>query len=198
MPNITLIKEKEDSFTAFPQEIEKYFFERNVTLSLYPNDIVSEQETGETTLQITSASQYSSYIDGELNFWRENDPKKILESIVHYNRLQEARRHFDNALNYTHSPSSINNCLDQSVSSLFSGVLSSKSKLAKELLKHKDKTTSFTSGFKAGISSKESTVSSNSEAMQGFYAAMAYKNVFRTYASSAKKSLAEFKTKVVI
>lgn len=195
MTSTIVLEKQEENFTQFPQEIEDFFLKKEPQIKLYPDNISSEEETGATILNITSASQYYDYLVNEINFWKKNDPKNNLETIVCQSRFQSALRSFDLAKNYINSPNSLESYLNQSINNIFSGALSSKTKLVDELLKHKDKSSSYITGFKFGmLINNESNYSLNSDVLQGFYAAMAYRNVFNNYIQCAEETIDNFKT----
>ena len=197
MGNTVLLEKQEEVFTRYSEQVQNFFLKKEVVINLYPNDIVSEQESENTTLKVTSAEQYCDYLDTEIDFWKQNDPNKKLEDIVHYSRLNNAKYHFDNALKYVNSPASMTNYLNQSIGAISTGALSSKTNLAKEVLKHVEKSSNFLSGFKSGmLISSSSTISTYPDVLQGFYAAMIYRNIFNSYAISTKENINEFKTNV--
>ena len=189
--------EPKEKFSNFPSEIENFFLGKEFEIKLYPQEIYSDQEYGSVTLVITSASQYYNYLNEELEFWQQNDPSNRLETIVYQNRFKNAKSQFDNALNYKHSPSSMESYLKQSLTALVPGALSSKAKLAKMLLKLKEKSSQFIAGFKAGVAINNTAgVSTNSDTLQGFYAAMVYRGVFDNYAMLADEDAKIFKANV--
>ena len=195
MSNAVILDQQEESFTKFPQAMEEFFLNNEIIINLYPNDISSEQEVEATSLKITSATQYHDYLSDEITFWHEQDPNNKLGAVAYHGRFRDARRYFDNALSYINSPNSMNNYLKQSIGYILPGALSSKTMLTKELLKYKDKSSYFISGFKAGMSidNNTSNISTNPDAFKGFYIAMAYRNVFNNYAAAAKENIADFK-----
>lgn len=197
MGSTILLEKQEENFTRFSEHIEKFFLEKEIIINLYPTDIVSEQETEITFFKVTSAEQYFDYLDDEITFWIQNDPNKKLEDIAHHSRFQNAKKLFSNALSYPNSQTSMDNYLNQSINAISSGALSSKTNLAKEVLKYVDKSSNFLSGFKAGMLIRgTSAISIYSDTLQGFYAAMAYRNVFDSYAVSAEEKVIEFNTNV--
>ena len=196
MSNTVVLEKQEENYTRFPEEIQNFFLKQEIVIDMYPKDIISDQETGITFFKVTSADQYYDYLSNEINFWKQNDPNKKLESIVCMSRFQKARQYFDNALSYRNS-SSMESYLKQSVDNILNGALSSKTNLAKEVLKYVDKSSNFLSGFKAGmLISSTANISTTPETFQGFYAAMAYRNVFDSYAVSAEEKVIEFNTNV--
>ena len=198
MSNSILLEKPKENFINFNEKVEDFFLKRKVVINLYPNDISCEQEIGETILEISSADQYYDYINREISFWRLNDPSRKLESIVYYNRFQNAKQNFDNALNSGHSSNYMENLLQQSLNSLSQGALSSKTNLAKILLEYINRSSNFISGFKIGmlINGTSSSMSTNSDTFQGFYAAMTYRKIFDNYILSAEEKITEFKSTV--
>lgn len=198
MSNSILLEKPKENFINFNEKVEDFFLKRKVVINLYPNDISCEQEIGETFLEISSADQYYDYINREISFWRLNDPSRKLESIVYYNRFQNAKQNFDNALNSVHSSNYMENLLQQSLNSLSQGALSSKTNLAKILLEYINRSSNFISGFKIGmlINGTSSSMSTNSDTFQGFYAAMTYRKIFDNYILSAEEKITEFKSTV--
>lgn len=193
MASTVTLDKQETSFVLYPKEIEEFFLNNDVTIPLYPNDLFSEQETEALDLKITSASQYNKFLDSEINFWKENDSNQKLDNFVHISRFHEARNHFNTALRYLHSKSSMESYLRQSIKSLSQNVLSSQTKLASELIKYVDKSSSFIEGFRMGLLVKSNTsFSTTSDTLQGFYAAMVYRKVFDTFSESTQESLIKF------
>ena len=197
MGSTILLEKQEENFTRFSEHIENFFLEKEIIINLYPTDIVSEQETEITFFKVTSAEQYFDYLDDEITFWIQNDPNKKLEDIAHHSRFQNAKKLFSNALSYPNSPSSMDNYLNQSINAISSGALSSKTNLTKELLRHMDKSTHFLSGFKSGmLIGSTSSVSTYTDSLCGFAAAMTYRKIFNSYAASVEEQITEFKTNV--
>lgn len=199
MSNTVLLEKPNEVFAKFDEKIESFFTKKDIIINLYPNDIISTQEIGATSLKITSADQYFNYLNSEIEFWKTNDPNKRLESIAYYNRFQSAKQYFDNALKYTHAQNSMENYLQQSVNYISgsSGALSSKTSLARKILEYKDKSSYFLSGFKTGmLINGDNNVGTSSNALQGFYAAMAYRKIFDSYVLKDEEKVTEFKSAV--
>ena len=197
MANAILLEKPEESFTRFPDEIQNFFLNEEIVIDIYPKDLCSEQEISPTFFKITSAEQYYDYLSTEIDFWKTNDSNKKLDSIVNSSKFQNARHCFDLALNNAYSLSSMNNYLKQSINSLSTPPLSSKTRLAKELLNHVNKSSSFISGFRAGMLINSTTsISTNPETFQGFYTAMAYRNIFTNYAITAEEKITDFKVAI--
>ena len=197
MSNTVLLEKQEENFTRFSEQMQDFFLKKEVVINLYPNDIISEEETGITFFKVTSAEQYCDYLDAEINFWIQNDPNNKLEDIAHHSRFQNAKKFFSNALSYPNSPSSMDSYLNQSINAISSGALSSKTDLTKVLLKYIDKSSYFLLGFKAGmLINGASSIYSRPDTFQGFYAAMAYRNVFNRYATSAEEKITGFNANV--
>ena len=115
MSNTVLLEKQEENFTRFSEQMQDFFLKKEVVINLYPNDIVSEQESEATFFNVTSAEQYCDYLDDEIAFWIQNDPNKKLEDIAHHSRFQNAKKLFSNALSYLHDPRSMEIYLNQSI-----------------------------------------------------------------------------------
>ena len=197
MANAILLEKPEESFTRFPDEIQNFFLNEEIVIDIYPKDLCSEQEISPTFFKVTSAEQYYDYLSTEIDFWKINDSKKKLDSIVNSDKFQNARHCFDLALNHVYSLNSMNNYLKQSINSLSTPPLSSKTRLAKELLNHVNKSSSFISGFRVGMLINSTTsISTTPETFQGFYTAMAYRNIFTNYAITAEEKITDFKVAI--
>lgn len=197
MGSTVLLEKQQENFIRFPEKIQAYFLDKEIVIYIYPTDIINEQENNPTFFKVTSADQFYDYLDNEIDFWDKNDSGNKLESIVRQSRFKTAKNHFNNAVTYVNSPGSMENYLRQSIGILRDGALSSKTCLATELLKYVDESSYFITGFRAGmLINSTSSISTYPEVFRGFYAAMAYRNIFKNYALSAEEKIVEFKTNI--
>ena len=192
MPNAIIEKAPQNVFSEYPEPMDK-FFQRNITtIRVIPDGLDASIENIAFDFQITSASQYITYLREEHAFWSKHDPHDKLKSFVKKNNLSSAMSYFDSAhKQYSNNSSGGNGdfYMGQSISAIRSGSLYSKSALAQCLLREMDKGAEFLSGFYSGLStSKNSSVSTNVGSLEGFYAALEY----RKYSDQLKvSSLAE-------
>lgn len=179
MPNAILEKAPQDVFTEFPEKMDEYFQKNAVIIRTMPDGLDTSVEKLTEDFQVASASQYIDYLRGELEFWRESDPKEKLKEFVKMGSIANAISNFETAHRQClNSPSSgnVDYYLNQSVSIIRSGTLYSKSALAQHLLSFLDRSSEFFSGFRAGLSAaKNTSVSSHVGSLEGFYAALEYR-----------------------
>ena len=186
MANEILLEKQEENFTRYPELVQNFFFRKEIVIPLFPKNIFTDNELGEKEIKITSAEQYYDYLSDEFNFWKERDPDNKLESIVYFSRY-----------NNLHSQSTVENYLNQSINHVSSGVLSSKTKLAKEILKYIDKSNHFISGFRMGMLIKSTdSITATPDTFQGFYAAMIFRNAFEYYAQTSKENILTFENNI--
>ena len=195
MKNIIGLEKQNEKPLLFPEEIEKYFSEGNIVINLYPQDIISEQEQGIIDFKATSATQYYEYITSEITFWTKVDPGNKLNAITNKGKFQEAKNQFDYAMRNIGSPSTFKQYLDRSVANVSKQTLSSKTKLAQILIQYIDKPALFLDGFRIGMRvNGSSNFSINTDMLQGFLAAMSYRDCYKGYVQVAEEHMTSFTT----
>ena len=190
----------ENMVTAYPEKVDEYFRVNEVFIKKIPREIDCIQEIGNSQTRITSAYKYNEYLTTEISFWKENDPRNTMESVVNLTRLKNAKTYFDNAIRYYKSNmlSDGKIALDTSVRYMNEGVLYSKTKLAKFILSFKGKETTFFDSFKYHLSSanRTTTIQNNPASFEGANAAMAYKKVMKDTYERAEQSILEFNSNI--
>lgn len=182
MALIVDLAEKKEKNGIYHELIDQYFLNNTVFIAACPSDISKMKEKEFPQRRITSAKKYVDYLDEEYEFWKNADPRKKLQSIVHCDRLISARDGFEQALRYLNSPLSLANSLDQSTTHVRNGVLYSKTKLSHFWLNYLDRSTSFIAGLKIGISDNLSNpIPTTVDGWEGFSAAMIYKKHTRIF-----------------
>lgn len=179
-PTITLPKTK-DAFSAYPEAMNQYFETNDIIIKTFPLEFSKIEETEFLEVKVTSADQYIEYIESEIDFWERNDPQKKLNSISKANLLTNAKNQFASALNsYKINSANSNNLLKQSVSSLATGVLYSRTKLANKILQILDQSSGFIQGFRVGLlDNKTTAVGPFAENFDGYIAALSYRGILK-------------------
>ena len=185
------IATKEKHLTIYPVYADSYFLSKEIIIRGIPDGILEVLETKKLETKIKSASQYNDYLVEEIAFWKNNDPQNILEQYTRYNNLNYALNDFRQALSYYSSGpsylSSANNQMQQSINRIVGGHLSSKSKLAKFLIRNIDKGKSFIEGFMASLSqNRNQSIPTSINGVEGFITGLEYsKKIKNLLASSA-------------
>lgn len=164
-------------FSDFPQRMNDYFAKNNVVIKVVPADLDRSFEAVCQDFQVTSADQYHTYLQAELEFWQVADPNKKLTTITQHDRLKTALDHFNTAKRYcgTSNESQVPNTLKTSQNALVNGVLSSNSKLASFVLRYVDATPAFITGLKYGLSANKTAFSpKNVDEINGVIIALSY------------------------
>ena len=199
MALIVDLAEKKEKNGIYHELIDQYFLNNTVFIAAFPSDISKMEEKEFPKRRITSAKEYVDYLDEEYEFWKNADPRKKLQSIVHCDRLISARQGFEQALRYLNSPLSLANSLDQSTAHVRNGVLYSKTKLSHFLLNYLDRSTSFIAGLKIGISDNLSNpIPTTVDGWEGFSAAMIYKKTYEDILSVSSDVIKDFNQNIEI
>ena len=193
MPELVKDLEQEEKFSPYPEQVDKYFQDNEIIIRTFPQEMSMVAEFEFPDFRVTSAKQYMDYLDEEIEFWQSKDPNQKLKSIVQYGNSTIAKQEFENAIKNIGSPSYFQNSLKNSVSRVRTGILYSKTKLAQILLEYIDRSKNFFDGFKAGILDNKSTsVSTNTDNLEGFLAALEYRETYRKYISYSEDTIKEF------
>lgn len=174
---------------TFPQYIEKFFSEGKIIIKTFPDALISIKEPECLNIKITSAQQYIDYLETEIAFWKENDPKNKLESFTGFSLLTSAKNSFENAVK---SVSSYNTYFKSSVESLSKGTLYSQSHLAKILINHIDKPSYFFDGFRYSLLSPPSGNITTATGIEGYLEGREYRNKQKQYADISCKQKEEY------
>lgn len=200
MPDTILEKEPHSKFSEYPKKMDDYFQKNTITIRIVPDSLDPSIEKVVTNFQITSATQYANYLQEELKFWKENDPKEKLKDFVKKQALYNALSNFETA--HTHyekypTSSSADYYMDQSIAAIRTGTLYSKSALAHYLLSLLDKGPEFFSGFRYGlIVSKSTSFSVCVGSLEGFLAALEYRRFINELNLSCSVDVQLFKENV--
>lgn len=176
MSNAIVEKEPQDVLSIYPEQMDKYFVTNITTIHVLPDNLDSSIEKLTADFQITCATQYIAYLQEELDFWKQHDPKDRLKDFVKKSALTNAISNFRSAQGQYENRSNGDYYMSQSISQIRSGTLYSKSALAQYLLSVMDRGQEFLTGFRYGLSSsKSSSFSTNTGSLEGFYAALEYR-----------------------
>ena len=184
-----------EPFTEFPQSMDNYFEKNEVMVKVLPDGVLPDIEKNAVSFRILSASQYHSYLVGEIEFWKTHDEKNKLKEFHYISKLELALSHFKTAYNHSHNTqtSTVENYLRESTNAIKTGTLYSKCALSKHILKYIDQSQEFFNGFRQGISAgKSGSVSTNIGTLEGFLAALAYRKFVKNLHLSARKEIDEY------
>lgn len=193
---VVLQVENKKSFSSFPEEMEKYFLGKDITVKIIPADFLPELRRRYKDVKITSAKQLANFIDEELSFWGEKDTKNIFSDITKITTLRSAKTSFENAAEQfrMNQPSSGRNALAQCISALSGGVLYSKTTLAKYMVENlTDASSEVIRGFKCGLlKSKNSSLQSITGDYEGFLWALQFRKIINQLTSPSEEEIARF------
>ena len=187
-------------FTPYPEEIDKYFQEKQVMIKTIPSELVGVSEVEFPNFQITSAQQYYDYLVLEIEFWKQYDKENHMQDIVNRSRLENAKNNFENALKSYQSNNlgNIKTQMDSSITSLSTGSLYSKTKLANFLLQYQQRESKFFSGFKRMLLKEGgSSVNWSPSELEGANVALLYKGVFASSKELSEKHIANLEQGVL-
>ena len=179
-------------FSKYPQSMNEYFEKTVVTIKTIPVEFSNVNEIEFPEIHITTADQYIDYLDQEILFWQKNDPNNILSIISKNSLLSTAKTQFNTALNYYKSNNVQNgvNYLKQSIATLRTGALYSKTKLAKYILRYIGRNANIVNGFKAGLSNNQNESVGNSAAnLEGFFDALSYREILKESIALSQESI---------
>ena len=187
-----------NKFTDYPASADNYFTTHNVVILGLPASVREDIEARSFKIKIKSARQYCEYLNRELDFWREKDPKNVLKDYSGFDKLNEAKREFEMAVTYyTTSPSNASLYLERSIKHLVDGHVSSKTRLAKFLVSNRDKGNRFIEGFVASISkNRGQSLSSNIDTMEGFVAGLQYTKTIGNLITPSLDDVTEFSNNI--
>lgn len=196
----TATKAKDD-FTTFPANADNYFQAKSISISGLPISIRQDIETTKIVTVFKSAKQYYDYLEREIAFWSENDPKNDLNDYTQYNKLKQARADFSQAISYynTYPANSAtgDRSMNQSINHLSNGHLCSKTKLAKFLLANKGKGSNYISGFVSSLSVNRGTgLPSSIDAVEGFIVGLEYTKTVKQLFAVSVEDMKEFSSSV--
>ncbi len=179
MTAVTLEKQ-EHAFSPYPEAMDNFFTKNTVTIKILPDGYIRSIETGFSDFQITSASQYINYINGELAFWEEKDPTNKLAEYARTTALKSAKSYFNNALtSYKSAPSYPGNGdshMRNSISAISAGSIYSKTSIAAYMIEHINEHADFFKGLKYGLQiSKTTSFSATTGTLEGFNAALSFR-----------------------
>lgn len=187
-------------FTIYPQAADDFFQKNQIVISCLPKNIVTFGETKSYEVLVGSAKQYEEILNKEIDFWNENDPLNKFRDYTQINSLNTAKTNFDRAISYYNTPgnvSSADSIMQQSINSISNGFISSKTRLAKTLLSHKDKSADFITGFMRGLASNGNvSVSTTADSLSGFIASMQYRALVKSFVAATKTDLIELENNI--
>lgn len=188
--------EEQKEKIAYPKYLDEYFKEHVVTVKQMPDKyrVLKQDSLPDKTFKNTRT--FVSYVKSELSFWSYEEASKN-HMVKHYKQdFEQALTNLNEALNYDeNNKSRALSYLQYAINSVTNTAhISSKTELAKQLKKHKDKTTFFFYGFEAAISPETSTsYTSYSSWQEGFYYGIQYREAI----TSIEKAIQEYKTSYI-
>lgn len=190
---------RNNKFSKYPEIIDKFFLEKEVVIRIIPQELLPDLEKRFKNRKIKSANEYVEFLNSEIEFWKEKDPKDSLSSITKITTLKRAKQLFDNAIEYSSKNESqclIN--LRDSVNQITSGIVFSKTSLASFLINNIGKDANFYRGLRLGLSCNKSSSISNTVAdLEGFNAALAFRKVSSEMYRTASNELASFEENIL-
>lgn len=183
---------QENLYSEYPQEMEKFFAEKEVVLKVIPTELVQiEEEISE--LRISTIKEFYDYLNSEIEFWNEQDKDKKLNAISQSSRLNSAKSNLDSALSYYKSKNTTQGeiSLQHSINTISNGSLYSKTSITEFILQYKTASNEFLKGLQLGLG-KNRTVSLGSKISEyeGFLTALTFlkheKNVWETLGDRAE------------
>lgn len=178
------------SIIEYPLSMENYFSKNQKNVKTFPDELDSLREDEFPNIIVSTAAQYIDFINTELAFWEQNDPKNIFDSFTKIASLKTAKDYFVRAeKNYrANNESNGSTLLNYSFDNINQGTLYSETKLAKFLLKYKDESKHVISGmYRIFNKNNTNSYSWNPLELKGAGIALDYIGVFK----SAKKASEE-------
>lgn len=185
----------DNRISKYTAEMSKYFKENDVHIVVVPSEFLREREIKVRDKKIASPYSYIQFIESELEFWDDNNPDRTLQDISKVRKLEQAKESFYKAYDYYLQDNSFqgNMHLNNSVNFLSGGVLYSKTDLAKYVLSYGNRSTTFISGLKDGISTTRTNSKSVSvDYLEGVFTAFAYLKIVDNPSKFSKKELLTF------
>lgn len=188
-PTVTLEKSNKP-FSEYPEAVDAYFQKRKIVIYTLPSDVKDDNEKRLTQVVLSSAQQYISYLDEEIDFWKKNDPQKKLGDYTRIDSLLSARDYFIQA---TRSSNSTEYYLNYSYNACPKSHLNSKTKLAQLLLKYPDKNKGFFDGFMGAMQEGNGrSISTSAASLEGFAMALEYRKVTKSIQTTMRNYAKEF------
>lgn len=188
--------ETSSAFSQYPANADAYFLKNNTIINGLPKSIRQDIELDSLVITITSAQQYIEYIESERSFWKEHDPKGILNNLTLFNSFDSAQRYFSQAIQHYNDNNEYagTNSMKQSTSIFANGHLCSKTKLASILTNHLDKGNDFINGFVIGLSKSRNNTTLYPDTLEGFIYALEYSNAISSLYAVDKKTITDFQS----
>lgn len=195
-----LSNEKNKNFSEFPKEIDEYFVNNSIKIEKIPKEFLYTIER-KSPLIIATARSFIQLIENEISFWNANDTENKLKDFSHIERLTKSKDYFNNSIR-NYSPSSNKDYwmtpLQNSINSVNSGIMYSKSSLTKYLLKLKDNNPNFLRGFRVGImTNKNSSMQNTIDDYEGLFVALKYRKVIEDFESPISNEIEKFNNAVI-
>ena len=196
-PDAVMLNPQEQKFSQYPAIMDTFFERNEVIIKILPDGFIRTAEPSCMDFQVTSATQYKEYLDQELAYWTEHDPKKILADYSKVSSISSAISSFNSALSYyksnPNSSSGGDSQMKSSLNAISSGTVCSKTMLASFLLRNIEKGSEFFKGLKHGLStSKNASFTATVGVVEGFAAALEY----RSFAESVQSTFPDMQQNV--
>lgn len=181
------------SIIEYPQAMDEYFSKNSKKVKTFPDEYGSLREEEFPDIILSSASQYIGFLNLEIEFWTQNDPKNVLTSFSKISTLKSAKTGFENAEKYYRSNDNRNgdNYLSQSFNAINAGTLLSKTKFAQFLIKYVDEPSGVINGmFRILSKNNTSSYSWSSLEIKGGSIALEYLGVLRNARQNSEECIA--------
>ncbi len=181
------------SIIEYPEAMDKYFTEKPKVIKTFPDEFEHLREAEFPNISISSVAQYVGLLDSEIEFWTLNDPKNVFASFTRISTLKSAKTNFENAEKYYRANNihNGNNYLTQSFNNISEGILYSKTKYAKFLLKYIDESSGVLLGMYRTLNKNNSnSYSWSSLELKGVAIALEYIGVLQNAKVTSEECIA--------
>lgn len=188
--------ETKTPFSPYPQAMDEYLAKNSVEIKIIPDEFEDGIEKRFKNIQITSVVKLAAFLDEEIAFWKEHDPKEKLKEFSKITSLNTAKGHFVSAEQQykANQTASGNSYLSQCKSALSNGILYSKTSLSRFIIENLcNASVEVIRGFKCGIlKNKNFNTTSTVGDFEGLMMAMQFRKIIYALASPAKEEIAQF------
>ena len=191
----------EEKFSVFPEEMDNFFFVRDVTINTFPDKYIDVIEAEFKIKKLTNAQQLYDFINQEMGFWDLDKDSKI--SILKcYSKLKNANDEFAKAKVFYESGriQDANNLLSRVLNYFNTDYLCSKTKLAKFLVEQQDRGPNFFIGIDLALKCQDNLMFNytiNSGNLEGYIAGMVYRNELKQVSVLVGKAAKNFTENII-
>ena len=181
------------SIIEYPQAMDEYFSKNSKKVKTFPDEYGALREEEFPDIIISSTSQYIDFLNSEIEFWTQNDPKNLLSSFSKISTLKSAKMSFESAERYYQSNDNRNgdSYLLRSFNETNAGTLFSKTKFAQFLIKYVDEPSGVITGmFRIFSKNNTNSYSWSSLELKGSSIALEYLSVLKDARQNAEECIA--------